>query len=80
MTESGQAREKASVQKCVPSWDTRDPLQEEVTRIRQCLKHDILGIEFLGNDGVLRTLTADRKVLSAHGLSKHRQRAIARHS
>ena len=52
------------------SYDTSDPLQQEVTRVLKGFKNDIPGITFLGNDGVLRSLTADRKVLSAEGLSK----------
>ena len=40
-------------------------------RTLKSLKNDILSIKFLGNDGVLRSLTADRKVLSVKGLSKH---------
>jgi len=63
--------ETSSPPRCVPSYDTSDPLQQEVTRILTSFKNDILGITFLGNDGVLRSLTADRKVLSAEGLSKH---------
>lgn len=63
--------EKPSAPRCVPSYDTSDPLQQEVTRILKSFKNDILGITFLGNDGILRSLTADRKVLSAEGLSKH---------
>ncbi|KAI4942654.1 hypothetical protein J4E91_009823 [Alternaria rosae] len=60
--------EKPSAPRCVPSYDTSDPLQQEVTRILKSFKNDILGITFLGNDGILRSLTADRKVLSAEGL------------
>lgn len=35
------------------------------------LKHDaaLMGILFLGNDGVMRSLTADRRVVDAVGLS-----------
>jgi hypothetical protein len=41
-----------------------------VTRILKSFKYDILGILHLNNDGVLRSLTADRYVLSAEGLRK----------
>jgi len=70
MTDSSTAQ-TSSAPRCVPSYDTSDPLQQEVTRILKSFKNDILGITFLGNDGVLRSLTAGRKVLSAEGLSKH---------
>ncbi|KAH6870436.1 hypothetical protein BKA58DRAFT_385071 [Alternaria rosae] len=60
--------EISSAPRCVPSYDTSDPLQQEVTRILKSFKNDILGITFLGNDGILRSLTADRRVLSAEGL------------
>ncbi|KAI4695190.1 uncharacterized protein J4E84_001815 [Alternaria hordeiaustralica] len=67
MTDSSTAK-ISSAPRCVPSYDISDPLQQEVTRILRSFKNDILGIKFLGNDGVLRSLTADRKVLSAEGL------------
>ena len=63
--------ETSSAPRCVPSHDTSDPLQQDVTRILESFKNDALSIAFLGNDGVLRLLTADRKVLSAEGLIKH---------
>ena len=55
---------------CVPTWDTTDPRQQEVTHILKGFKLDILGIISIGKDGILRSLTADRKVLSAAALSK----------
>jgi hypothetical protein len=71
MTDTKPEEDQSSAPRCVPSYDTNDPLQQEVTRILRSFKNDILGITFLGNDGVLRSLTADRKVLSAEGLRKH---------
>jgi hypothetical protein len=70
MSERNLEEEQPAAPKCTPNYDTSDPLQQEVTRILRGFKNDILGITFLGNDGVLRSLTADRKVLSAEGLSK----------
>lgn len=70
MSERNLEEEQPAAPKCTPNYDTSDPLQQEVTRILRGFKNDIFGITFLGNDGVLRSLTADRKVLSAEGLSK----------
>lgn len=70
MSERNLEEEQPAAPKCTPNYDTSDPLQQEVTRILRGFKNDILGITFLGNDSVLRSLTADRKVLSAEGLSK----------
>jgi hypothetical protein len=70
MSDTKPEEEQSAAPKCIPNYDTSDPLQQEVTRILRSFKNDILGITFLGNDGVLRSLTADRKVLSAEGLSK----------
>ncbi|KAG9185569.1 hypothetical protein G6011_06900 [Alternaria panax] len=68
MSETKPAKEQSAAPTCTPNYDTSDPLQQEVTHILRSFKNDILGITFLGNDGVLRSLTADRKVLSAEGL------------
>jgi hypothetical protein len=70
MSDTKPEEEQSAAPTCVPSYDTSNPLQQEVTRVLRSFKNDILGITFLGNDGVLRSLTADRKVLSAEGLSK----------
>lgn len=46
-------------------------MQQELTTILRALKHDaaLMGILSLGNDGVMRSLTADRHVVDAIGLS-----------
>lgn len=49
--------------------DTNDPDQQEVSRILTSLKQDLLGVISLGKDGIMRSLTADRKVLSAEPMS-----------
>lgn len=61
--------EQPAVSKCEPHWDTTDPLQQEVSRIMKSLPRDLCGVLALGSDGVLRSVTADRKVLGAEGLS-----------
>ncbi|KAF1849028.1 uncharacterized protein K460DRAFT_375755 [Cucurbitaria berberidis CBS 394.84] len=69
MSDSEKPQTQSPATGCVPTWDTTDPLQQEVTRILKSFKLDILGILNLGKDGVLRSLTADRKVLSAEAMS-----------
>ena len=55
---------------CCGTFERNDPKQQELSRILAGFKQDILGVISLGkNDGVLRSLTADRTVLSAEGLS-----------
>lgn len=52
-------------------FDREDPDQQEVSKILAHLKDDLslLGIYALGKDGVLRSLTADRDVIDAAGLT-----------
>ena len=52
------------------NWDSTDPHQQVVTRILKDFKIDLMGIIHISEDGILRSLTADRKVLSAQGLSR----------
>ena len=54
--------------------NTRD--QQEVTAILAKFNKDPLSITSLGKDGVLRTLSADRAVLDAVGLSPRLVRAF----
>jgi hypothetical protein len=68
MTDAKKPTEDCSSSSC-GSWDRSDPHQQEVTRILKSFKNDLMGITHLASDGVLRSLTADRKVLSAQGLS-----------
>lgn len=46
-----------------------DSHQQGVTRLK-ILKMDLMGITHLSSDGILLSLAADRKVLSAQGLCK----------
>ncbi|KAB2101971.1 hypothetical protein AG0111_0g9575 [Alternaria gaisen] len=50
-------------------YDRNHPDQQEVTAILAKFNKDPLSIVSLGNDGVLRTLSTDRAVLDAVGLS-----------
>jgi len=52
------------------SWDRSDPAQKELSNLIN-LKHDLDlgGIVALGRDGVMRSLTADRRVVDAVGLT-----------
>jgi hypothetical protein len=52
------------------SWDRNDPHQQEVSRILNDFKIDLMGVISIGTDGVLRSLTADRTVIDAQGMSK----------
>lgn len=60
---------EAASQSCTPNFDPSDPRQQEVSRILKSFQMDLMGVISLGKDGVLRSLTADRTVLSAQGLS-----------
>ncbi|CAN9177399.1 unnamed protein product [Alternaria sp. RS040] len=51
------------------TYDRNHPDQQEVTAILAKFNKDPLSIISLGKDGVLRTLSADRTVLDAVGLS-----------
>ncbi|USP73618.1 hypothetical protein yc1106_00892 [Curvularia clavata] len=51
------------------TYDRNHPDQEEITAILAKFNKDPLSIISLGKDGVLRTLSADRAVLDAVGLS-----------
>jgi len=57
--------------RCQVPWDRSDPTQEELTALLNSLKHDptLMGILSLGRDGVMRSLTADRRVVDAVGLT-----------
>jgi hypothetical protein len=61
------ASEAPSVQP--PAYDRNHPDQQEITAILAKFNKDPLSIISLGKDGVLRTLSADRAVLDAVGLS-----------
>ncbi|KAK0750584.1 hypothetical protein B0T18DRAFT_488186 [Schizothecium vesticola] len=52
------------------TWDRSDPAQQELSALIN-LKHDasLRGIFSLGRDGVVRSLTADRRVVDAVGLT-----------
>lgn len=54
-----------------PLWQRTDPDQQALSHILRHLKEDIslMGCISLGKDGILRSLTADRKVLDAAPLS-----------
>lgn len=69
MSDTEHKDENPAISKCEPRWDTNDPLQQEVSRIMKGLPRDLCGVLALGSDGVLRSVTADRKILGAEGLS-----------
>lgn len=51
------------------TYDRNHPDQQEITALLAKLNKDPLSVISLGKDGVLRTLSADRAVLDAVGLS-----------
>ena len=51
------------------TFDRNHPDQQEITAILAKFNKDPLNVISLGKDGVLRTLSADRAVLDAVGLS-----------
>jgi hypothetical protein len=71
MSETSKAEDSspAPAPACTPSWDTNDPHQQEVSRILKGFQNDIMGVISLGKDGIMRSLTGDRKVLSAEAFS-----------
>lgn len=69
MAEPKKPTEESSSWSC-GDWDRSDPHQQEVTRVLDEFKYDLMGIMHLSGDDILRSLTADRTVISAQGLSK----------
>ncbi|EOA87569.1 hypothetical protein ACJQWK_08650 [Exserohilum turcicum] len=69
MADAQRTDQQHTPQSCIPTWDTDDPLQQQVSALLKRLPRDICGVIALGDDGVLRSLTADRKVLAAEGLT-----------
>jgi hypothetical protein len=69
MSTSSKVEDSTPAPACTPSWDTNDLHQQEVSRILKSFQYDIMGIISLGKDGIMRSLTADRKVLSAEAFS-----------
>jgi len=53
-----------------------DPIQKEVSQILKNFRYDIMGVLSLGKDGIMRSLTWDRKVLSAEAFSKQLRVAL----
>lgn len=53
-----------------PTNDGRDEIQRELSHILKRIQHDVTlqGVLSIGRDGVLRSLTADRKVVDTVGL------------
>ena len=52
------------------SWDRDNPHQQEVSRILKDFRMHLMDVIAIGKDGVLRSLTADRTIIDAQGLSK----------
>ena len=74
-----QTPEKAQAPTCTPSEDKDDPVQREISRLLKPFKRDLMGIFHLGTDGIMRSLTADRTILSAAAMSNSRSaRTMAR--
>jgi hypothetical protein len=65
MSNASKTEDETSVPRCTPTYDVNDPHQQEVSRILDGFQQDLMGVLSLGKDGIMRSLTADRKVLSA---------------
>lgn len=65
MSDHDATEEQPSASRSCVTWDVEDPIQKEVSSILKAFQYDIMGIISLGKDGVMRSLTADRRVLSA---------------
>jgi hypothetical protein len=72
MSETSEAATSDGAKSCCVTHDVNDPVQKEVSQILKGLKHDIMGIISLGKDGIMRSLTSDRKVLSAEPFSNRK--------
>jgi len=55
--------------RCADRFNPEDPDQQDLSRILKGFKIDGTGLISLGTDGVLRSLTGDREVLDAVGIS-----------
>lgn len=69
MADPVEPENETPVPKCAPLHDVNDPVQLEVSRILKTFTYDIMGIIALGRDGIMRSLTADRRILSAEAFS-----------
>jgi hypothetical protein len=74
MAETSTSGDKAPEPTSCQIYDATDPLQQEVSRILVNLQYDIMGVISLGKDGIMRSVTHDRKVLSAEPFSIPRPR------
>jgi hypothetical protein len=65
MPEISEAPADDGAQSSCINHDLNDPIQKEVSKILKNFQYDIMGVISLGKDGIMRSLTSDRKVLSA---------------
>jgi hypothetical protein len=69
MPEISEAPADDGAQSSCINHDLNDPIQKEVSKILKNFQYDIMGVISLGKDGIMRSLTSDRKVLSAQAFS-----------
>ncbi|KAH7093492.1 hypothetical protein FB567DRAFT_587925 [Paraphoma chrysanthemicola] len=60
-----ESKDQPTAPQCTPLYNRDDPLQKEISSLLKDFQYDIMGIIALGKDGIMRSLTADRRVLSA---------------
>jgi hypothetical protein len=69
MAVKNEASDQASAPAACQIYDANDPIQQEISQILKEFQYDIMGVISLGKDGIMRSLTSDRKVLSAKPFS-----------
>jgi hypothetical protein len=69
MAETREPSDQASAPASCHNYDMNDPIQQEISQILKEFQYDIMGVITLGKDGIMRSVTSDRKVLSAKPFS-----------
>jgi hypothetical protein len=72
MSETSESKAATSSSSSCQNYDANDPLQMEISQLLKNLQYDIMGVISLGKDGIMRSLTSDRRVLSAEPFSNRR--------
>jgi hypothetical protein len=76
MSETSEARAAGTANDTCITHDSNDSIQKEVSQILKNFRYDIMGVISLGKDGIMRSLTWDRQVLSAEPFSNQLRVAL----
>jgi hypothetical protein len=71
MSETSEPTAAESSSSSCQNYNANDPVQIEISQLLKNLQYDIMGVISLGKDGIMRSHTSDRKVLSAEPFSNH---------